>query len=106
MLHGHGFDMLKVTLRVCTKSHIFEYSICNRAARYIACNWHAHLVSKAGSVIIHKSPSPVFKWNGILSSPVEVHQQATQFALRIADESQMILNMILRSLSVNYGSVY
>ncbi len=61
MLHGHGFDMLKVTLRVCTKSHIFEYSICNRAARYIACNWHAHLVSKAGSVIIYKSPSPVFK---------------------------------------------
>ncbi len=36
-----------------------------RAAWYIACDCHAHLISKAGSVIINKSPSPVFKWSGI-----------------------------------------
>ncbi len=36
-----------------------------RAARYIACDSHAHLVSKDGSVISAKSPSPVFKWSGI-----------------------------------------
>ncbi len=34
-----------------------------------------------------------------------VHRQATQFVLRIADESPAILNVILRSLSVNYGSI-
>ncbi len=39
--------------------------VCSRAARNIACDYHAHLVSKAGSVIINKSPSPVFKWSGI-----------------------------------------
>ncbi len=36
-----------------------------RAARYFACDSHAHLVSKDGSVISSKSPSPVFKWSGI-----------------------------------------
>ncbi len=34
------------------------------------------------------------------------HWQATQFALRIADESHAIVNVILHSLSVIYGSVY
>ncbi len=33
-----------------------------RAARYIACDSHAHLISKDGSVISRKSPSAVFKW--------------------------------------------
>ncbi len=37
----------------------------NRAARYIACDCHAHLISKAGSVIINKSSSPDFKWSGV-----------------------------------------
>ncbi len=36
-----------------------------RTARYIACDSHAHLVSKDGSVVSRKSPSPVFKWSGI-----------------------------------------
>ncbi len=36
-----------------------------RAARYFACESHAHLVSKAGPVISRKSPSAVFKWSGI-----------------------------------------
>ncbi len=35
------------------------------AARYIACDCHVHLVSKAVSVISGKSPSPVFRWSGI-----------------------------------------
>ncbi len=35
-----------------------------RAVQLIACDSHAHLVSKAGSVIGGKSPSPVFKWSG------------------------------------------
>ncbi len=30
-----------------------------RAGRYISCDMHAHLVSKAGSLISSKSPSPV-----------------------------------------------
>ncbi len=34
-----------------------------RAVQLIACNSHAHSVSKAGSVIGGKSPSPVFKWS-------------------------------------------
>ncbi len=34
-----------------------------------------------------------------------VHRQATQFVLRIADELPAILNVILRSLPVTYGSV-
>ncbi len=36
-----------------------------RAARLIKCNCHAHLVSKAGSVISSKSPSPAFRWSSI-----------------------------------------
>ncbi len=76
-----------------------------RAARYFACDSHVHLVSKDGSVISAKSPSPVFKWSGNLIHRAVVHRQATQFALRIADESPAILNVILRNLSVNYGSV-
>ncbi len=39
--------------------------ILDRAGRYIACDSHAHLVSKAGSLISAKSPSPVFKWSSI-----------------------------------------
>ncbi len=64
---------------------IYLKGVTIRAARYFACDSHAHLVSKAGSVISGK---------------------AMQFMLRIADEWPAILNMILRSLSVNYGSVY
>ncbi len=29
------------------------------------CVYVSHLVSKAGSVISSKSPSPVFRWSGI-----------------------------------------
>ncbi len=36
-----------------------------RAARYIACDSHVHLVSKDGSVLSRKSPSPAFRWSGI-----------------------------------------
>ncbi len=32
-----------------------------RPGQYISCDMHAHLVSKAGSLITGKSPSPVFK---------------------------------------------
>ncbi len=58
-----------------------------RAARYFACDSHAHLVSKDGSVISSKSPSAVF-------------------VLRIPDESHVIVNVSLHSLSSIYGSVY
>ncbi len=37
----------------------------SRAARYIACDSHVHLVSKDVSVINRKSPLPAFKWSGI-----------------------------------------
>ncbi len=36
-----------------------------RAVQIIECDDHAHLVSKAGSVISSKSPSPAFRWSGI-----------------------------------------
>ncbi len=46
----------------------------NRAGRYIACDCHAHLVSKASSVISAKSPSPAFKWSDISPRPnVKLH---------------------------------
>ncbi len=32
---------------------------------YIACACHAHLVSKAGSVISSTSPSRAFRWSSI-----------------------------------------
>ncbi len=35
------------------------------AARLIECDCHAHLVSKAGSVISSKSPLPDFRWSSI-----------------------------------------
>ncbi len=35
--------------------------VCNRAAQLIECDCHAHHVSKAGSVISSKSPSPAFR---------------------------------------------
>ncbi len=44
-----------------------------RAGRYIACDDHAHLVSKAGSVIGTKSPSPVFKIERQLIHRAVVH---------------------------------
>ncbi len=34
-----------------------------RAARLIECDFHEHFVSKAGSVISSKSPSPAFRWS-------------------------------------------
>ncbi len=49
------------------------YNITSKAARYIACDSHAHLVSKDGSVISRKSPSAVFKWSGISCSPNYKH---------------------------------
>ncbi len=36
-----------------------ENVIQSRAGQYISCDMHAHLVSKAGSLISGKSPSPV-----------------------------------------------
>jgi len=36
--------------------------IDNRAGRYIAQYYYAHLISKAGSLISSKSPSPAFRW--------------------------------------------
>ncbi len=53
----------------------------HRAGRYIACDCHAHLVSKAGS------------------------DKLCNIAFVIADDSPSIMNAILCSLSVNYGSV-
>ncbi len=34
-----------------------------RSARLIECDFHEHFVSKAGSVISSKSPSPAFRWS-------------------------------------------
>ncbi len=42
----------------------FTKCILTRAVQLIACDFHAHPVSKAGSVIGTKSPSPAFRWSG------------------------------------------
>ncbi len=39
--------------------------LATRAALLIECDCHAYLLSKAGSVIIRKSPSPAFRWSSI-----------------------------------------
>ncbi len=46
-----------------------------RPGQYISCDMHAHLVSKAGSLITGKSPSPVFKYR----LKAVVHRQATKY---------------------------
>ncbi len=38
----------------------------------IQCNDHAHLVSKAGSVISSKSPSRAFRWSGINTRSIKL----------------------------------
>ncbi len=59
----------------------------------IECDDHAHLVSKASSVISGSSPSSADKLRNI--------------TFKMEGDSSAILNMILRSLSVNKsGSVY
>ncbi len=45
-------------------SNIMPSEIQITAVQLIAFNSQAHLVSKAGSVIGAKSPSPAFKWSG------------------------------------------
>ncbi len=47
-----------------THKKTITIKLTNSAGRYIACDCHAHLVSKTGYVIIGKSPSRVFKWSG------------------------------------------
>ncbi len=51
------------------------------AVQIIECDYYVYFVSNAGSVISSKSPSR-------------------------AGNTSLIMNTILRSLSVNYGSVY
>ncbi len=46
---------------VCTKTEKCQRNAINRM-QLIECDYRAHLVSKAGSVIGAKSPSPAFKW--------------------------------------------
>ncbi len=45
------------------KTHVV-CDVTTRAVQLIEFDSHAHLVSKAGSVIGAKSPSPVFKLSG------------------------------------------
>ncbi len=56
-----------------------------RAGRYIACDSHAHLVSKAGSMISAKSPLTALKWSINIEFIIE-------------GDSSVIMNAILRSL--------
>ncbi len=44
-----------------TTTLMLNESIYSRAVQLIICDYHAHLVSKAGSVIGGKSPLQVFK---------------------------------------------
>ncbi len=75
-----------------------------RAAGYIACDCHAYLISKAGSVISNKSPSRAFRWVQHYQHRAVVLWQAMQYHVhyRFICDSECEL----RSLSENYGSVY
>ncbi len=55
-----------------------------RDGRYIACDMHAHLVSKAGSLISAKSPSPVVQMERYLIHGAVVHRQATHISTDIS----------------------
>ncbi len=46
-------------------TNIIHNNASTSAAGLIECDSHAHLVSKAGSVISSKSPSGAFRWSGI-----------------------------------------
>ncbi len=59
-----GLDLVLLTLDL-QNTDVMKIHTHTGAGRYIACDCHAHLVSKAGSVISGKSPSPAFKWSGI-----------------------------------------
>ncbi len=63
----YNSDGLPVIFMVYQKVYIFKchcwyiLPVFTRAVQLIEFDSHAHLVSKAGSVIGAKSPSPVFK---------------------------------------------
>ncbi len=61
-----GEMMLKIQ-RHHRNNYILKYKTV-RAGGYIEHDYHAHLVSEAGSVISGKSPSPVFRWSSIYST--------------------------------------
>ncbi len=52
------------TIRLILKKMEMHFNVSCRAVQLIEFDSHAHLVSKAGSVIGSKSPSPVFKRSG------------------------------------------
>ncbi len=54
-----SFAAIKKNIRLNCISDTF-YS----AVQLIACNSHAHIISKAGSMIGTKLPSPAFRWSG------------------------------------------
>ncbi len=56
-----------------------KYTNTTKAARYIACDCHAHLLSKAGSVIINKISITCFQMERHLIHRAIVHWQATQY---------------------------
>ncbi len=64
-----------------------------RAGRYIACDMHVHVVSKAGSLISGKPPSPILHSLSIIMFIIE-------------GDSSAIMKAILLSLPVINGSVY
>ncbi len=77
-------------------------AVWTRAVQLIEFDSHAHLVSKAGSVIGAKSPSPVFKLSAVNT---QSRSSLTSFAFIIEFDSSAIMNAISRSLSVNYGII-
>ncbi len=52
-----------------------------RAARCLACNSHAHLVSKDGSVISRKSPSAAFRWSRRLLTSYKISRSQSHAIL-------------------------
>ncbi len=58
------YDILDENRDACNCPIYCQVNNTSRAVQLIACDFHVHLVSKAGSVIGGKSLSPVFKWSG------------------------------------------
>ncbi len=63
------------------------------AVQFIACDCHAHLVSKAGSVISRTSASPAFRWsrNSLTSLALSQAIHLTNHGTGFTDEIRMTI---------------
>ncbi len=63
MERQYSAHILQNACHIRCLSVVLRIIILSRAVQLIACDSHAHLISKAGSVIGGTFPSPVFSWS-------------------------------------------